>query len=111
MPYALKLGPNNGGAGYDIGDVVELTAEFTDNTGVYIDPTTVAVSVTNVAGTVMASGTYAGATITKHTSYYKASDIVYRFLYTTTAGGDYTATFTSTGTGASVEKRKFHVRD
>lgn len=100
---------NNDGDGYDVGDVARLTVRPVDDNGTPIDPSTISVSILLPDGTTVGPFTYAASAISRHASYFVASDIVYRYLYTVTQSGWHTYTFT-TGTPASVEVGSFDVR-
>lgn len=87
---------------YDVGDVVHLTSEFTQN-DVPFDPSTVSLKVTRPDGT-QASYSYAGSTVTKDSTGNYHVDIAI------TMRGTYRYRWFSTGAGAAAEESWFQVR-
>lgn len=82
------------GSVYQVGDLLRLQVSFTDSVGTAVDPTTVALSVINPAGT-ETEYTYAGGSVTKSatgTYYYDLTvSSSGRHLYRWLAGGAYVA--------------------
>jgi hypothetical protein len=107
---ATKVRPNNDGEGYDLGETVRLTCEPLDDDGAAFEPSTISLTITLPDATTAGPYTYAGADVTKHTSYFVASDIVYRYLSTTTQEGWHTATWTCVSGGTGIQTQRFYVR-
>lgn len=87
---------------YDINDTVTVKATFTVG-GVETDPGTIALAVTDPAGTV-SNYSYAGATVTKDAVGIYSKGIV------VTLSGEWIATWTGTGAVVAAGTRRFAVR-
>jgi hypothetical protein len=87
---------------YHKGDVVRVTAEFEDENGAAIDPTTITLKTMDPSGNI-ATYTYAGGTVTKAAvgSYYKDVDA--------DEEGDWHCWWESTGSGQAAEPTQFVV--
>lgn len=88
---------------YDVGDVIRLSSNFQQG-GADIDPTTVAVTIRNAAGTKV--------TFTYLTDFEVVKDSVgdYHTDYTPTVSGRHWYRWVSTGTGAAGAEEAFDVR-
>jgi hypothetical protein len=83
---------------YDIGDLVKLTAAFTDAAGTAIDPTTVTFKI------LKPDGTTTTAVYGVDPAVVKAATGVYTYNVSITAAGMWWWRVTSTGTGQAAEE-------
>jgi hypothetical protein len=87
---------------YDIGDLVRLSASFTNSVGSAVDPTTVAVKY-KAPGAATVTKTYALAEVTKDSTGH------YHYDVSVTVEGHWYYRWESTGTGQAAAEDVFYV--
>lgn len=91
-------------ATYDIGDLVILTASWQNESGVYVDPTTVTLKIQDPTGSTT-NHAYGTSNITK------TATGRYRFEYKPTTRGNFVYRWEGTGTATATGQSSFFCTD